>query len=178
METSKLIEMRSVTKEYRGVAAVRNVDFTLMPGEVHALLGENGAGKSTLTKMMAGVTQLTEGMMLLDGRPRLREFVAAFETVGAACRIERLRPTAELARRLRRAHDGWAAGGQVADVEIHRGMGDHLVAGVLMLWAGAMLLGVALFCRGRIPGCRQVKRRVQVRKSGILQGQVSTHPVQ
>ncbi len=69
METSKLIEMRSVTKEYRGVAAVRNVDFTLMPGEVHALLGENGAGKSTLTKMMAGVTQLTEGMMLLDGRP-------------------------------------------------------------------------------------------------------------
>ena len=48
---------------------------------------------------------------LLDGRPRLREFVAAFETVGAACRIERLRPTAELARRLRRAHDGWAAGG-------------------------------------------------------------------
>jgi hypothetical protein len=49
--------------------------------------------------------------MLLDGRPRLREFVAAFETVGAACRIERLRPTAELVRRLRRAHDGWAAGG-------------------------------------------------------------------
>jgi len=34
-----------------------------------------------------------------------------------------------------------------------------------MLWAGAMLLGVALFCRGRIPGCRQVKRRVQVRSS-------------
>ena len=56
-------------------------------------------------------------------------------------------------------------GGQVADVEIHRGMGDHMVAGVLMLWAGAMLLGVALFCRGRIPGCRQVKRRVQVRSS-------------
>ena len=36
---------------------------------------------------------------------------------------------------------------------------------LLMLWAGAMLLGVALFCRGRIPGCRQVKRRVQVRSS-------------
>jgi hypothetical protein len=56
-------------------------------------------------------------------------------------------------------------GGQVADVAIHRGMGDHMVAGVLVLWAGAMLLGVALFCRGRIPGCRQVKRRVQVRSS-------------
>lgn len=69
MEISKLIEMRSVTKEYRGVAAVKNVNFALMSGEVHALLGENGAGKSTLTKMMAGVTQPTEGEILLDGRP-------------------------------------------------------------------------------------------------------------
>ncbi len=69
MTTSRLIEMRSATKEYRGVAAIRNVDFTLMSGEVHALLGENGAGKSTLTKIMAGVTQLTSGEMLLDGRP-------------------------------------------------------------------------------------------------------------
>ena len=69
METPKLIEMRSATKEYRGVAAVKKVDFTLMSGEVHALLGENGAGKSTLTKIMAGVTQLTEGEMLLGGRP-------------------------------------------------------------------------------------------------------------
>jgi simple sugar transport system ATP-binding protein len=64
-----LIEMKSVTKEYRGVPAVTKVDFTLNPGEVHALLGENGAGKSTLTKMMAGVTQATSGEMLLDGKP-------------------------------------------------------------------------------------------------------------
>jgi simple sugar transport system ATP-binding protein len=64
-----LIEMKSVTKEYRGVAAVTKVDFVLNPGEVHALLGENGAGKSTLTKMMCGVTQLTSGEMLLDGKP-------------------------------------------------------------------------------------------------------------
>jgi simple sugar transport system ATP-binding protein len=63
-----LIEMRSVTKEYRGVPAVKNVDFTLERGEIHALIGENGAGKSTLTKIMAGVTLPTSGKMLLEGR--------------------------------------------------------------------------------------------------------------
>ncbi|CDX58852.1 putative ribose ABC transporter (ATP-binding protein) [Mesorhizobium plurifarium] len=68
---ASLIEMRGVTKEYRGVPAVKNVSFSLEKGEIHALLGENGAGKSTLTKMMAGVTPPTSGEMLLDGRPTL-----------------------------------------------------------------------------------------------------------
>lgn len=66
---SALFEMRGVTKEYRGVPAVKSVDFTLEHGEIHALLGENGAGKSTLTKMMAGVVQPTSGEMLVEGRP-------------------------------------------------------------------------------------------------------------
>ena len=66
-----LIEMRNITKEYRGVPAVRNINFTLARGEIHALLGENGAGKSTLTKIMAGVTLPTRGEMLVDGKPTL-----------------------------------------------------------------------------------------------------------
>ncbi len=63
-----LIEMQQITKEYRGVPALHEVDFVLGAGEVHALLGENGAGKSTLTKIMAGVTPRTAGRMLLEGR--------------------------------------------------------------------------------------------------------------
>ena len=62
-----VIEMRKVTKAYRGVPAVRSVNFTLMKGEIHALLGENGAGKSTLTKIMAGVVEASEGQMLHNG---------------------------------------------------------------------------------------------------------------
>lgn len=63
-----LIRMQAATKEYRGVPAIRDIDFELRTGEIHALLGENGAGKSTLTKVMAGVTQLSAGRMFLDGQ--------------------------------------------------------------------------------------------------------------
>jgi simple sugar transport system ATP-binding protein len=61
-----LIELRKVTKEYRGVPALKEVDFELRAGEIHALVGENGAGKSTLTKIIAGVTEPTRGQMLFD----------------------------------------------------------------------------------------------------------------
>jgi len=62
------IVMENVTKEYRGVPAIKDVDFNVFEGEVHALLGENGAGKSTLTKMIAGVTDRTSGDLRLDGK--------------------------------------------------------------------------------------------------------------
>ncbi len=62
-----IVEVRSATKEYRSVPAVKDVTFTLERGEVHALLGENGAGKSTLTKMIAGVVEPTSGEIWIDG---------------------------------------------------------------------------------------------------------------
>jgi simple sugar transport system ATP-binding protein len=65
---SALLEMRGVTKEYRGVPALKNVNFDLHVGEIHGLLGENGAGKSTLTKIIAGVTEPSAGTILLDGQ--------------------------------------------------------------------------------------------------------------
>ena len=49
------LEMRGIGKRFPGVVALDNVDFTLEPGKIHALMGENGAGKSTLIKIMAGV---------------------------------------------------------------------------------------------------------------------------
>jgi simple sugar transport system ATP-binding protein len=64
-----IIEMQKVTKFYRGVPAIKDVDFDLRKGEIHALLGENGAGKSTLTKIMAGVVEPSAGRMLYRGQP-------------------------------------------------------------------------------------------------------------
>ena len=64
-----LLECRGVGKQFGGVAALVDVDFTLHPGEVHGLVGSNGAGKSTLMKILAGVLPDHRGTVLLDGRP-------------------------------------------------------------------------------------------------------------
>jgi simple sugar transport system ATP-binding protein len=65
---SDIIRLERITKAYRSVPAVKDVDFDLAEGEIHALLGENGAGKSTLTKVMAGVVEPTAGRMIYRGQ--------------------------------------------------------------------------------------------------------------
>ncbi len=62
------LEMRSVSKHFGGVHALRSVDFAAKGGEVHALLGENGAGKSTLMKVLSGAVTPDTGEIFLDGR--------------------------------------------------------------------------------------------------------------
>jgi simple sugar transport system ATP-binding protein len=62
-----LVRLRNVTKAYFGVPAIKNIDFAVMPGEIHALVGENGAGKSTLTKVIVGIAPPTSGVVEIDG---------------------------------------------------------------------------------------------------------------
>ena len=63
-----VLQIRQVSKHFGAVRALTEVDFSLRPGEVHALCGENGAGKSTLMNIIAGVLQPDGGDILLDGR--------------------------------------------------------------------------------------------------------------
>ena len=60
-------EMRGICKRFGATIALNNVDFSVSPGEVHALVGENGAGKSTLMKILSGVYQPDDGTMFFDG---------------------------------------------------------------------------------------------------------------
>ncbi|HEV7992370.1 MAG TPA: sugar ABC transporter ATP-binding protein [Gemmatimonadaceae bacterium] len=63
------VDMRGIYKAFDGVPVLRDVDFEVRRGEVHALAGGNGAGKSTLMKILQGVYSKDAGEILLDGRP-------------------------------------------------------------------------------------------------------------
>lgn len=63
-----LIKMTKINKEFPGVKALQDVDFELLPGEIHALLGENGAGKSTLIKIISGAYAKNSGKFLYKGK--------------------------------------------------------------------------------------------------------------
>jgi ribose transport system ATP-binding protein len=64
------IEMKQISKAFHGNQVLRQVKFSLVEGEVHALMGENGAGKSTLMKILTGMYAQDEGEILIDGKQR------------------------------------------------------------------------------------------------------------
>jgi simple sugar transport system ATP-binding protein len=66
--TGGAIEVRGITKRFPGVVANHDVDITIRPATVHALIGENGAGKSTLMKILYGVQKPDEGTISVDGQ--------------------------------------------------------------------------------------------------------------
>ena len=67
MDENVVLTMRGISKEFPGVKALQNVDFTLCKGEIHALMGENGAGKSTLVKCLTGVYIKDAGEIRISG---------------------------------------------------------------------------------------------------------------
>ena len=144
--TAPIVEMRGITKSFFGTRVLQDVDFTLWPGEVHALMGENGAGKSTLMKILGGMLRPDAGRILFEGRPFspanpgevLRAGIALIHQelnlvpqltvaenifLGSELRdrrrlVDRPRMRAEAAGLLAELEAGFAAGTRVADLSV------------------------------------------------------------
>ncbi|WP_228259544.1 multiple monosaccharide ABC transporter ATP-binding protein [Siculibacillus lacustris] len=79
-----ILEMRGITKTFPGVKALDDVNMTVVPGEIHALVGENGAGKSTLMKVLSGVYPhgTYDGAIVYEGEERRFASIADSEKLG------------------------------------------------------------------------------------------------
>jgi len=62
-----ILEVKDLTKRFSGVVALKDINISIKPGTVHALMGENGAGKSTLMNCLYGLFKPDEGEIILDG---------------------------------------------------------------------------------------------------------------
>lgn len=78
------IQLKRIHKSFGPVSVLKGVDFELLPGEIHALMGENGAGKSTLMKVMTGLHPQDEGEVIIDGAVRQFKHPKEAESEGIA----------------------------------------------------------------------------------------------
>lgn len=116
-----LVEMHNITKQFPGVRALSDVSISLLPGEVHALVGENGAGKSTLIKILSGVLRPDAGEIIWRGKKI--EFSSPLEAlacgIGAIYQEFNLVPQLTVAQNimLGQAPHRWGA---ILEDEMHR----------------------------------------------------------
>jgi rhamnose transport system ATP-binding protein len=82
--SSPRAELRGITKRFGATQALDDVSLDLLPGEIHALVGENGAGKTTLVKILAGVHQPDDGTIWLDGEATQLQGPAHSRSLGIA----------------------------------------------------------------------------------------------
>ncbi|CAI8837556.1 sugar ABC transporter ATP-binding protein [Bacillus pseudomycoides] len=78
------IEMKNISKAFNGNPVLKNAQFSIETGEVHALMGENGAGKSTLMKILTGVYTKDSGQVTIDGQERTFKNAKEAEEYGIA----------------------------------------------------------------------------------------------
>lgn len=77
-----MLEVQQLTKLYRGLPGVRDVSFTLHPGEVLGYIGPNGSGKSTTIKMLTGLVEPTGGRILFNGQAAGNDMVSYKSRIG------------------------------------------------------------------------------------------------
>jgi ribose transport system ATP-binding protein len=96
MDAAPLLAARGVSKSFFGNLVLKNVSISLLPGRVHALLGENGAGKSTLINILSGALPADSGVVEIDGRASRRMSPSEALHAGIAVVQQELSLTANL----------------------------------------------------------------------------------
>jgi ribose transport system ATP-binding protein len=115
------VRMTGISKHFGGVKALDNVDFEVLAGEVHALLGGNGAGKSTILKVLNGVHIPTAGTIEVAGVPLTTHTPAASRAAGIAMNYQEMSliPTLTVAQNVFLTREP-LTGGMINDKEAER----------------------------------------------------------
>jgi len=84
LESTFILEMKNITKQFPGVTALKNVSLSIKRGEIHAVVGENGAGKSTLMNILSGVYPhgTYTGQIIFENKERIFRDVRDSEKIG------------------------------------------------------------------------------------------------
>lgn len=96
MKGDIILEAKGICKSFSGVPVLKNVDFNVKEGEVHALMGENGAGKSTLIKILTGVYTKDSGTIFWQGKEASINSYKDCQKLGMACIYQELSVLAPL----------------------------------------------------------------------------------
>ncbi len=117
VEPQNLLEMRGIEKQFNRNPVLKQANFSLNKGEVHALMGGNGAGKSTLMKILTGVYSADGGDILIDGQTVSIGSPRAAEALGVAMIFQEfsLVPTLSVAQNIYLNREPRKAGGLVID---------------------------------------------------------------
>ena len=120
--TARAVAMRGITKSFGGVPVLKEVDFDLQAGEIHALAGGNGAGKSTLMKILVGVYTRDGGEYEVEGRKVDFRSVqdARASGVGMVFQEFSLVPTLSVAQNVFLTREARSRGGLIDDRAMER----------------------------------------------------------
>lgn len=120
------VRMTGISKAFGGVRALDSVDFEVMPGEVHALLGGNGAGKSTILKILNGVHRPDQGKVEVGGRALTAHTPEESRAAGVAMNYQEMSliPTLTVAQNVFLTRESRTGMGLIDDLEAERRAGE------------------------------------------------------
>ncbi len=158
------ISVRNVTRRFPGIVALQDVTLDILPGEVHALVGQNGAGKSTLVKILSGAVEPSAGQILLHGESiRLATPVAAVaHGIATITQEMNLVPTLSVAENVMIGHLPTHRGWRIDWAEMRRTAREFLAELGLDLDPDARVQDLSVAQRQGVEIARALSRRASI----------------